>query len=192
MVAFNHLVPALVLNLTVRSVIPIGQNNISTGGRLIIGPIVNGTIQSEPGFETRINGTILNADDWPTVDPDGKHERPDLRGLIKTDDDDYLQILATGIQTIVPELNQIITGEKELNLPFGFFQSGESPSLCHCPSGLKKQVILVSFKTGTAKYKNLQDSIFVASETVKSLGGGAFLAGVRISKVYSSETNVIL
>ena len=53
-------------------------------------------------------------------------------------------------------------------------------------------VILVSFRTGTPKYKNLEDSIFVASETVKSLGGGAFLAGVRISKVYSSKTNVTL
>ena len=122
--------------------IPIGSNNISTGGRLILGPIVNGTLQSEPGvcnlqscplpntteyqqFETQINATISSADDWPTVDADGKHERPDLRGLIRTDDDEYLQILATGIQTIVPELNQIITGEQELSLPFGFFQSGE-------------------------------------------------------------------
>ena len=53
-------------------------------------------------------------------------------------------------------------------------------------------VILVSFKTGTTKYKNLQDSIFVGSETVKSLGGGTFLAGVKISKLYSSKTNVTL
>ncbi|CAF9935254.1 MAG: hypothetical protein HETSPECPRED_009715 [Heterodermia speciosa] len=176
MVAFNHLVPALILNLTVQSVIPIGSNNISTGGRLILGPIVNGTLESEPGFETQINATFSNADDWPTVDPDGKHERPDLRGLIKTDDDEYLQILAKGIQTIIPELTQIITGEKELSLPFGAFQS----------------VILVSFRTGTSKYKNLEDGIFVGSETVKSLGERAFKAGVRISKLYSSKTNITL
>ena len=53
-------------------------------------------------------------------------------------------------------------------------------------------VILIGFKTGTAKYKNLQDSIFVGSETVKSLGGGTFLVGVKISKLYSSKTNVTL
>ena len=53
-------------------------------------------------------------------------------------------------------------------------------------------VILVRFRTGTSKYKNLEDSIFVGSETVKSLGGGAFKAGVRISKLYSSKTNITL
>ncbi|KAL8866439.1 MAG: hypothetical protein Q9174_006303, partial [Haloplaca sp. 1 TL-2023] len=78
---------------------------------------------THPQFETPINATISNADDWPTIDADGLHERPDLRGLVTTDDEEYLQILATGIQTIIPELNQIITGEKELSLPFGTFQS---------------------------------------------------------------------
>lgn len=87
-------------------------------------------------FETQINATFSNADDWPTVDPDGKHERPDLRGLIKTDDDEYLQILAKGIQTIIPELTQIITGEKELSLPFGAFQSGEL--LCSISSWIRE------------------------------------------------------
>ncbi|CAL8578668.1 hypothetical protein XPA_004436 [Xanthoria parietina] len=176
MVAFLDLVPALILNLTVSTIFPIGSNETSTGGRVIVGPIVNGTLQSEPGFETLINATISSADDWPTIDPDGLHQRPDLRGLVTTDDGEFVEILATGIQTIIPELNQIITGEKELNLPFGTFQS----------------VIPVRFVTGTPKYKNLQDSIFIGSETVKSLGGGAFLAGVRISKVYSAKTNVTL
>lgn len=53
-------------------------------------------------------------------------------------------------------------------------------------------VILVSFRTGTSKYKNLEDGIFVGSETVKSLGERAFKAGVRISKLYSSKTNITL
>lgn len=53
-------------------------------------------------------------------------------------------------------------------------------------------VFVVSFRTGAAKYKNLEDSVFVASETVKSLGGGDFRAGLMISKVYSSQTNVTL
>ena len=53
-------------------------------------------------------------------------------------------------------------------------------------------VILVSFRTGTSKYNNLEDIILVGSETVKSLGGGAFKGGVRISKLYSSKTNITL
>ncbi|KAL9073862.1 MAG: hypothetical protein Q9161_002694 [Pseudevernia consocians] len=35
---------------------------------------------------------------------------------------------------------------------------------------------------GSAKYKNLEDSIFVASETVKALGDGDFRVGLRTSK----------
>ena len=53
-------------------------------------------------------------------------------------------------------------------------------------------VFVVSFRTGAEKYKNLEDSIFVASETVKALGGGYFRAGLKISKLYSTKTNVEL
>lgn len=53
-------------------------------------------------------------------------------------------------------------------------------------------MFIVSFRTGAAKYKNLEDSIFVASETVKSLGGGDFRAGLKVSKVYSTKTDVLL
>ena len=53
-------------------------------------------------------------------------------------------------------------------------------------------VFLVSFRTGAAKYKNLEDSVFVASETVRSLGGGAFRAGAHISKVFCTPTNITI
>ena len=64
--------------------------------------------------------------DYPTVDPDGQHDRPNARGLISTDDDEYLQFEATGIQTTTPELLSIITGSGTGDLPFGAFQSGEN------------------------------------------------------------------
>lgn len=53
-------------------------------------------------------------------------------------------------------------------------------------------VFVVSFRTGSAKYKNLEDSIFVGSETVRALGNGVFRGGLRISKVLSTKTNVTL
>ena len=53
-------------------------------------------------------------------------------------------------------------------------------------------MFVVSFKTGSAKYKNFEDSIFVASETVKALGDGDFRVGLRISKVFGTKTNVTL
>ncbi|MCJ1272291.1 hypothetical protein MMC21_000077 [Puttea exsequens] len=176
MVVFNSLVPALFLNLTVQNIIPIGNGSLSTGGTLVLGHIESGTLVSEPGFETAIDATISYANDWPTSDPDGKHGRPDLRGLVTTHDHEYLEVLATGIQTPIPQLGAIITGASKDSLPFGSFQS----------------VFIVSFRTGAAKYKNLEDSIFVASETVKALGGGYFRAGLRISKLYSTKTDVTL
>lgn len=53
-------------------------------------------------------------------------------------------------------------------------------------------VFVVSFRTGAAKYKNLEDSIFIASKTVKSLGSGGFRAGLRISTVYLTKTDITL
>jgi Protein of unknown function (DUF3237) len=124
MLIYNTLIPALFLNVTVKTILPIGSGSLSTGGSLVLGHIASGTLVSEPGFETTINATISYADDWPVADPDGKHSRPDLRGLVSTDDGEYLQVAATGIQTPVKELGEIVTGGKG-SLAFGSFQSGE-------------------------------------------------------------------
>lgn len=51
---------------------------------------------------------------------------------------------------------------------------------------------MVSFRTWAKKYKNLEDSVFVGSETVKSLGGGVLRARLRMSKAYSTKTNMTL
>lgn len=45
------------------------------------------------------------------------------------------------------------------------------------------------------KYKNLENSLFVASETVTSLRGGKdgdFRAGLKISKLFSTKTDIYL
>ena len=76
-------------------------------------------------FETQIKANISHANDWPTGDPDGLHDRPNLLGLVSTEDNEYLQIAATGIQTPIPELGAIITGKGAGDLPFGAFQSGK-------------------------------------------------------------------
>lgn len=53
-------------------------------------------------------------------------------------------------------------------------------------------MFVVSFRTGSAKYQNLEDGIFVASETVKALGNGDFRVGLRVSKVFATQTNITL
>ena len=58
---------------------------------------------------------------------------------------------------------------------------------------LSHKVFVVAFRTGAAKYKALEDSIFVGSETVRSLPGGKrFLAGLQVSQVLSTKTNVFI
>lgn len=53
------------------------------------------------------------------------NDHPNLLGFVSTDDDEYLQIAATGIQTPIPQLGAIITGTGTGDIPFGAFQSGE-------------------------------------------------------------------
>lgn len=133
------------------------------------------------------------------------YDRPDIRGLVSTDDGEYLELLATGLQTINPQLGAIITGAGSGSLAFGEFQSGESAPLlalmCRCARKSDEEtdewciVFFVTFRTGAAKYKNLENSLFVGSETVKSITGGKngdFKAGLRISKLYSTKTDVHL
>ena len=57
---------------------------------------------------------------------------------------------------------------------------------------LLRTVFTISFRTGAAKYKDYEDSVFVGSETVKSLGNGVFQAGLKGSKVLSTKTNITL
>lgn len=75
-------------------------------------------------FETSITGVINYGDDWPTLDTDKMHDRPNLRALITTDDGENLELTATGIQTPNAELGAIITGTGKGALAFGSFQSG--------------------------------------------------------------------
>ena len=131
---FNALVPALTITFNVNKVIPIGEGALSTGSSLILGHINNGTIVSVPGFSTPINGTLLQGDDWPTIDPDQKHARPDSRVAVKTDDGEYLEVVSYGIQVPTPELLGIISGARQGSLKYGSTYSGQSHLLINCAS----------------------------------------------------------
>ena len=50
-----------------------------------------------------------------------------------------------------------------------------------------------TFRGGSDKYANLQNSIFVASETVSdSPNPNEFYVGLKISKVFNSNTSVTI
>ena len=125
MVLFNTLIPALTITVNVNNVLPIGNGSLSTGSSLILGHINSGTLVSVPGFGIPINATIQQGDDWPTIDPDQKHARPNLRALATTDDGERLEVLSSGIQVPTPEFLQIIQGAGNGSLPWGSTYSGE-------------------------------------------------------------------
>ena len=68
------------------------------------------------------------ANGWPTVDLDGQHTRPNLLGLLTTDDGEYIQVTTTGNQTLTPEVADIVTGKVTGSLAYGSFQSGKLPT----------------------------------------------------------------
>jgi len=50
-----------------------------------------------------------------------------------------------------------------------------------------------TFRGGSAKYVNLQNSIFVASQTVSaSPNHGEFYVGMKISKVFPTNTSITI
>lgn len=125
MVLFNTLVPALTITFNVSNVLPVGNGSLSTGSSLILGHVNSGTLVSVPGFGVPINATLRQGDDWPTIDPDQKHARPDSRVLAATDDGAYVEVVSSGIQVPTPELLGIISGAKGGSLPYGSTYSGE-------------------------------------------------------------------
>lgn len=54
-------------------------------------------------------------------------------------------------------------------------------------------VLTATFHGGSAKYEGLTNSIFVASETVSDGDEpGQYLVGIKLSKVYTTKTNVTI
>ena len=68
---------------------------------------------------------MSHTNDFPTIDPDGLHVRPDFIGLVSTDDGDYLQVHATGIQQATTEVADIINGRSDdASVPYGAIYCG--------------------------------------------------------------------
>ncbi|KAH8895621.1 hypothetical protein GQ53DRAFT_839176 [Thozetella sp. PMI_491] len=178
MVAFNYLVPALYFNATVKTTISLGS--LSTGSALVLGKAISGTLRSEPGFEPRFSAKILYGEDYPTLEPGTNVGRNDFTAVVVPDDGSTpFQMHAIGIQFPTAESTAIVTGSatEPLAVPYGATYS----------------VWVPTFRGGGAGYSNLQDSIFVGSETVSSgASPGEFIVGVKISKVFNTNTNVVI
>lgn len=103
--------------------------NLSTGGTQLLGPIVEGHLFSEPGFELQFNGTVRNAGDYLTADPgtDGI-ARPACVGEIVPDNGDSPFLFRIGgIDQASVEAAQIFNANKSegRSVPYGFSYSGK-------------------------------------------------------------------
>ncbi|KAK1075512.1 hypothetical protein LTR33_009515 [Friedmanniomyces endolithicus] len=156
--SYTYLVPALYLNLTVKAVMDLGP--LATGGEQLLGHILGGHLYSEPGFEPQFSGTVKYAEDYLTSDANGAYARPSCSVTVVPDNGVDLPFLMEihGVQKAVPSLDIIFAGNT---------------------TGLQAP----TFFGGSANYSNLQDSVFVGSETASSSPvTGAFAVAMKFSK----------
>ncbi|KAK3115571.1 hypothetical protein LTR53_004931 [Teratosphaeriaceae sp. CCFEE 6253] len=180
--SYNYLVPALYLNLTVKAVLDLGT--LAAGGEQLLGDVLAGHLYSEPGdapsFEPQFSGAIRYAEDYLTSDPDGAYARPSCVMTVVPDNgyDKPFLIKITGVQKADPNLDVIFAGNTTgLQVPYGYSYSVWTPF----------------FFGGSSNYSNLQNSIFVGSETASSSPiSGAFTVGMKFSKVFSVNTTITI
>ncbi|KAI7493324.1 hypothetical protein KC367_g8641 [Hortaea werneckii] len=124
---YIYATPALYLNLTVQRVSNLG--NLATGGLQLLGPIVEGHLFSEPGFELQFSGSIRNAGDYLTADPgnDGI-ARPACVGEVVPDNGDTPFLFRiNGIDHASELATEIFNSNKSegRSVPYGYSYSGE-------------------------------------------------------------------
>ncbi|KAH7070300.1 hypothetical protein FB567DRAFT_598555 [Paraphoma chrysanthemicola] len=129
-------------------------------------------------FHPSVKGRAIRGGDWITIDPSGGILRLHLDTLIKTDDDtpEYIRISATGAEVAIPEVMAVIgavPGAKAVS--YGDFQATSS----------------WSFQTGSKKYAELENAVYVGSTSLKpGSEKGTIVVGFKIAKVISTKTNI--
>lgn len=100
-----------------------------------------------------------------------------LDTLVKTNDDpaEYIRMRATGVEIATPEAAAVLSGDRNAApVAFGDFQAISS----------------WAFETGSAKYWELQNAVFVGSTSLKvGEEEGTIVVGFKIAKVMSTKGN---
>ncbi|KAK0820792.1 hypothetical protein LTR91_003520 [Friedmanniomyces endolithicus] len=148
---------------------------LASGGEQLLGHILGGHLYSEAGFEPQFSGTVKYAEDYLTSDANGAYARPSCSLTVVPDNGVDLPFLMEihGIQKAVPSLDIIFAGNTTgLQVPYGYSYSIWTPT----------------FFGGSANYSNLQDSVFVGSETASSSPiTGAFAVAMKFSKARAHD-----
>ncbi|KAM0157144.1 hypothetical protein ACHAPF_011432 [Botrytis cinerea] len=175
---FTYLVPALFFNATVNTVKPLGHN--SFGAALGLFEFESATLYSEPEFDFQFSASVTSGINFATTNENAGISSPDFRGTVVPNDGAApFQMKMSGVQLGNEAVLPVISG----NIPSGL----------EVPYGTVYRVLTPTFRGGESKYKTLENSVFVASETVSDSGiPGKFFLGVKISKVFASRTNITI
>ncbi|KAF8426066.1 hypothetical protein EV426DRAFT_573068 [Tirmania nivea] len=142
---FPKLEEAMVGLFHIKPAVPIGQ--VNTGAGLNFIRVTGGSVKTVEGFlGPKFEGTVVDGEDWVTVDNDGKRLRLNAKMLIKADDGAVAVFSYIGIITVTPEIGLILSGnEARKTVPFGnIVSSGQ-------------------FETGDPRYKDFENNLFVGS-----------------------------
>jgi len=161
---FPTLEPAFTILVTINPPTTIGSASRQT--KLMVVPMVAGTVTSEANFSPSVNGKFIDmGTDYIHADPDGKHLRLDAHSVIETDDGATIYLNYTGILNVTPELAAIFAGESESTItPWG------------------DAFIHPTFETGEEKYQSLENSVFVAAGRFVYEKGGSTIVEYKVSK----------
>ncbi|KAI1851228.1 hypothetical protein JX266_003303 [Neoarthrinium moseri] len=107
---FNALVPALVFQLRIFSLYPMGQ--LPTGGVWSNGNAV-GRLTSVEGCELCVNATTVHMDDFNVVDGENDLFTLNAQGLLRTDDEQYIGIYGKGLLRNIPKVKAILANETD-------------------------------------------------------------------------------
>ncbi|KAF5874779.1 putative lipase gdsl protein [Botrytis fragariae] len=165
---FTYLVPALFFNK------PLGHDTF--GAALGLFEFESATLYSEPEFIASVTSGV----NFATTNENAGVSNPDFRGTVVPNDGAApFQMKMSGVQLGNDVVLPII--------------SGNTPTGIEVPYGTVYRVLTPTFRGGESKYKSLENTVFVASETVSDSGiPGKFLLGVKISKVFASKTNITI
>ncbi|KAK5723766.1 hypothetical protein LTR15_005466 [Elasticomyces elasticus] len=141
-------------------------------------------------FEPALSGKVKYGYDYTTVDPNEFITRPDLTATIFPDDGSTpIELTWTGIQYGNAELASVSTGKKRqpaVAAQLRVYQITADPTSSgkSLPYGSFYSIFNIVFRGGDAKYKDLQNYIYVGAEAVSgSDTPGEFLVGVKVMKV---------
>ncbi|KAL5117872.1 hypothetical protein ACEQ8H_004190 [Pleosporales sp. CAS-2024a] len=144
MSGYPKLTPAFTVRVNIDAPMPVGGQ---AGSSLVIVPMVGGTIKSEEGFEPKFDGELHGTGyDYIHNDASGTHMRLDVRSQVKAADSTILAMYYKGTVALTPGVKAILSGSSDAKTT----EFGDS-------------FVSFSFETGSDKFKDLENGVYVAS-----------------------------